>query len=715
MKKRQKIWNFTILIFLFSILFQNTSSQEKAALIMDNVAIFYPEDFNKEKHLPSFALEKEPEEIGQLPESWKTKVQFSKSLGKSIAYINTTEDTDFYGTGEVTGPLLRNGTVRKLYNLDNFRYKAYRGTRLYQSHPWVLAIRGDGTAFGVLADNTWPQEISLCDGITFKSEATPFRVIVIERNTPQEVLHVLAKLTGKMQLPPLWSLGFQQCRWSYYPDTRVKEIADTFRIKNIPCDVIWMDIHYMDEYKVFTFSPKHFPNPKETNDYLHNKGFKSVWMINPGVKNQEGYHVYDSGSEQDVWVKSNKGENYIGKVWPGDCVFPDFTQPKTAKWWSGLYNDFMATGIDGVWNDMNEPAVFNYDAKRTMPDDNIHFGGGEIKKDIHLRYHNVYGMLMISATMTGIQKANPDKRPFVLTRSNFLGGHRYAATWTGDNVSSWEHLKMSIPMSINLGLSGQPFNGPDIGGLADNATPELFGHWIALGAFYPFSRAHSPLGSNNHEPWAFGQEIEDVSRKALERRYRLLPYIYTQFYYASITGIPIMQPAFFAEINNRDLRTEDEIFLFGPDLLVIPKWADNPYLPNGNWRTVSIAGEDSKNDPYQPELKIRPGAIIPLGKVIQNTTQYTLDTLSLYISLDSLNSAQGKLYHDAGDGYEYQKGEYSLITFKAEVNNNEIVISIINEEGKLNNSIKTIEVCIITDEGVKKDYIDYSNKFKIKF
>lgn len=711
--KPQTFKKLNLFIIILLVTVTTLIAQSRTALIDKDIVMFTPENFATETHLPSFALQKEPIIIDKMPKSWKIKVDFSEAFGKSIAYINVDKNTDLYGTGEVTGPLLRNGTTRKIWNMDNYGYLRDRGQRLYQSHPWVLGVRENGTAFGVLADNTWRMEVSLGEGITFSADSNPFRVIVIERENAQEVMKALGTLTGKMPLPPLWSLGYQQCRWSYYPDTRVKEIADTLRLKKIPCDVIWMDIHYMDEYRIFTFSPETFPNPKETNDYLHKKGFKSVWMIDPGVKNEKGFSIYDTGTEKDVWVKNKDGENFVGDVWPGPCVFPDFTQPKTNKWWAGLYKDFMSKGVDGVWNDMNEPAVFGGE-DWTMPVDNIHLGGGEMKKDVHLRYHNVYGMMMVKASREGILKANPDKRPFILSRANHIGGQRYAATWTGDNLSTWEHLKESIPMSLNLSLSGQPFNGPDIGGFGGNATPELFGHWIALGAFYPFCRAHTVSGSNPHEPWAFGEEVEEASRIAMNRRYRLLPYIYTLFHEASVNGMPIMRPVFFADVKDVNLRCEDKVFLLGSDLLIIPKWADSPALPKGTWRTISLVGEDSRNDKYQPDVKIRPGSIIPVSDIIQNTTEYSLKNLDLYVSLDENGKATGTLYHDEGDGYGYKKSKYSITTFTAEQKSNNVIVKVSDKKGKFPPKTKKLTVHLITDEGVIKSEGKLSKAIKIK-
>ncbi|WP_353303896.1 TIM-barrel domain-containing protein [Sessilibacter corallicola] len=712
MKKRvfsgpNPIWHQVLILFILSYLFSSGAhSAEKAVLIRENVAMFYPDNFDAKGNLPSFALVKEPKKIGPLPKSWKTRVEFSSTFGQPTARVQVKPSTNLYGTGEVYGTLTRKGYTRSLWNTDNYTYKKDNGQRLYQSHPWVLGVREDGTAFGVFADNTWKQTLALDTAITFTSEGPAFRVLVIEGKTPQEVMTSLAELTGHMALPPLWSLGFQQSRYSYYPESRAKELADTYREKKLPIDVIWFDIHYMDKYKVFTFDSELFPDPKRMNDYLHDHKMKGVWMIDPGVGWTEGYSVFDSGTEEDVWVKDAKGKTYEGEVWPGKVAFPDYTQPKTASWWADLYTDFMAMGIDGVWNDMNEPADFSR-PDWTMPEDNVHAGGIKFEEngkalpaDSHKRYHNVYGMLMVKASLDGIKNANPEKRPFILTRSNFLGGHRYAATWTGDNDSTWEHLRASIPMSLNLGLSGQPFNGPDIGGFEGNATPELFGHWMALGAFYPFARAHTTVKSDDQEPWEFGKSIEDVSRTALERRYRLMPYLYTQFQAASVNGMPVMQPTFFADPTDGNLRSEEQTFLFGPDLLIVPQWADKPTLPKGNWRTISLVGETA-DDEYQPQVKIRDGAIVPAGEVIQSTEDYSLEKLTLFVSLDEKGKASGKLYHDAGDGYGYQNGEFVFANFTAKKKGKTVTVKIADTEGNYPLGIKTVEVKLMTEDGVK--------------
>jgi alpha-glucosidase len=692
-----KMKKYLILAFVWLISMGAISAQT-GHLVGNNVAVFYPANFDSSAHFPSFALLSEPAIVGDVPVNWQIKPRYYACGGKQCTSIELPENSDLYGTGEGVGPLRRNGLQITMWNTDNFKYTKDNGERLYQSHPWILGVRQNGTAFGILVDNTWKHTFKLNNPIEIISDGPAFRVFVIEKETPQEVVMALAKLTGTMEMPPLWALGFQQCRWSYMTGSRVREVAKTFRDKQIPCDVIWMDIDYMQNYKVFTFDSVAFANPSQLNSYLHSINFKSVWMIDPGVKKESGYFVYDQGTEGNHWVMDSTGKEYIGNVWPGPCAFPDYTRPETRAWWRTLYKDFMATGIDGVWNDMNEPAVFK-GPDGTMPENNIHRGGGGLPQGPHLRYHNVYGYLMVKASREGIMDANPNKRPFVLSRANFLGGHRYAATWTGDNNSSWEHLKLSTPMSLNLGLSGQPFNGPDIGGFAGDADAELLAHWMAVGAFYPFSRNHSMKGTVDQEPWAFGREVEQASRLALERRYMLLPYLYTLFHEAATSGMPVMQPLFFADPSDLRLRDEQEAFMWGNDLIIVPKWAEIPDLPKGRWRTISVNGENSTTDKYQPDLLIREGAIVPVGKKIQSTAEYNTDSLTLFVSLDAKNQATGQLYHDAGEGFQYKNGGYLITKFTATPKGaKSLRVKCTDIEGKLQTN-RTYKVILLTDKG----------------
>lgn len=673
---------------------------EKEVIVGDGIAKFVPKGFNLSQ-MPSFALKAEPQEKGMLPSNWQLYPIMEKKKGHASAYLDVPQGTSLYGGGEVTGPLLRNGQSIKLWNTDSGAYSVDNGKRLYQSHPWVMGVRPDGTSFGILFDTPYKAKLTTTDErINFETEGELFRIFVIDRESPQAVIKGLAELIGTMPMVPRWALGYQQCRFSYTPASRVIEVADTFRIKRIPCDVMWMDIDYMDGYRIFTFNPQTFPDPAALNRDLHIRGFHSAWMIDPGAKVDSTYFVYKSGTANDVWVKTAQGKEFNGDAWPGACAFPDFTQPKTVRWWADLYKDFLDKGVDGVWNDVNEPQISNTPTG-TMPEDNKHLGGDKIPAGPHLKYHNVYGYLMVKASREGIMKARPQNRPFILTRSNFLGGQRFAATWTGDNASWESHMTMSVPMILTLGLSGQPFSGADVGGFLFNPDANLFGRWMALGAFYPFSRGHACAGTINKEPWAFGQKVEDVSRMALERRYVLLPYYYTLLHEASETGMPIMRPVFFADPKDTLLRAEEQAFLIGENLLVVPEWAQNPALPKGIWRNLSLIPGDDK-DSYQAKLKIRGGAIIPTGKIIQNTNEKSLDPLTLLVCLDEKGEAHGTLYWDEGDNWSFKDGNYSFQHFTAiRTADNKVQVKITQKKGKYiteNNDMAIVK--IITDKGI---------------
>lgn len=808
---------------LLSILTLGVYAQQ-AWLAEEGVAVFYPADFNAVESPPSLALTRTLEKGGALPADWKMRPSFSVVTNRydsldmrgdhdriprryRAAFASELDGVDLYGTGEQLGDLRRNGTVVPVYNRDNFAYS--KGPNLYQAHPWVLGVRPDGSSFGIIADTSARGEIDLRGGrIEFDFEVLPFRVIVIKRDSPQAVLKTLGSLCGTIAMPPKWALGYHQCRYSYMNEGEARSIIDNFRNRKLPCDVIWFDIDYMDKYKVFTFDSERYPNPQRMNDYAHARNFHTVWMIDPGVKVEAGYPIYDAIRENNIYLEkpaadqmsagldvevsasSNPGDAglaiddelasgwrpdaggtewlaidlgagseilqidiqweqdvpadyrvelssdgdswsevvqrseptgpgrhcilsakqtqarhlrivceqapgqssaiydvrlngetfnpdlsavpddmYTANVWPGRCVFPDFTMQRCERVWRGFYQPFMASGIDGVWNDMNEPAIFGGNDAFTAPDEVRMAGGLEIPTGIlppgeHVLYHNVYGMLMARATRKGVMNANPGKRPFVLTRANYLGGHRYAATWTGDNVASREHMLLATPMSINMGLSGQPFVGPDLGGFAGDPSPELFAEWISVGAFYPFMRGHAAKGSCRKEPWAFGPETEAAARIALNRRYRLIDYIYTLYFKACTKGQPIMRPVFFADPDDTALRREQNAFLFGPDILVVPRWAENAALPRGDWKEFMLLGNDYDNR-FQPKMKLRPGAIVPARGVVQYAMQETEEPMTFYINLDENGEAFGQLYEDAGDGWGYRRGEFCLTSYKA--------------------------------------------------
>ncbi|KAI3859641.1 hypothetical protein MKX03_031155 [Papaver bracteatum] len=610
---------------------------------------------------------------------------FECADGQQIISIELPTGTSLYGTGEVSGQLERTGKRVFTWNTDAWGYGPGT-TSLYQSHPWVLAVLPNGEALGFLADTTQRCEIDLRKQTTIKFKALAHYPVITfgPFASPTAVLESLSRAIGTVFMPPKWSLGYHQCRYSYLSDARVLEVARTFREKKIPCDVIWMDIDYMDGFRCFTFDKERFSQPKTLVNDLHNNGFKAIWMLDPGIKHEEGYFAYDSGSVNDVWVQKADGQPFVGGVWPGPCVFPDYTQEKTRLWWGNLVKDFAANGVDGIWNDMNEPAVFDTVTK-TMPETNIHRGDAEVGgHQNHSHYHNVYGMLMARSTFEGMKLANEKKRPFVLTRAGFIGSQRYAATWTGDNLSTWEHLHMSVTMVLQLSLSGQPLSGPDIGGFGGDATPKLFGRWMGVGAMFPFCRGHSEKGTVDHEPWSFGKECEEVCRLALLRRYRFIHHIYTLFYLSHTKGIPVATPTFFADPKDPKLRSIENSFLLGPLLVHASTFRDQssdalPHvLPKGIW--LSFDFDDSHPD--LPTLYLQGGSIIPVGLPVQHVDEAkATDDLSLIVALDQYGKAEGVLYEDEGDGYEFSEGGYLLTYYAAELQSSVVTIKISKTEG----------------------------------
>ncbi|KAI3969112.1 hypothetical protein MKW92_044853, partial [Papaver armeniacum] len=473
---------------------------------------------------------------------------------------------------------------------------------------------------------------------------------------------------GTVFMPPKWSLGYHQCRFSYESDARVIEVARTFWEKRIPCDVIWMDIDYMDGFRCFTFDKERFSQPKTLVNDLHHDGFKAIWMLDPGIKHEEGFFVYDSGSENDVWVQKADGQpfvvvsGFIGEVWPGQCVFPDYTQEKTRMWWDNLVKDFVA--------------------------------------------NEVYGTLMARSTFEGMKLANDKKHPFVLTRAGFIGIQRYAATWTGDNLSNWEHLHMSVPMVLQLGLSGQPLSGPDIGGFIGNATPKIYGRWVGISSMFPFCRGHSEKGTVDHEPWSFGKECEEVCRLALLRRYRFIHHIYTLFYLSHTKGTPVAAPTFFADPKDPKLRSIENSFLLGPLLVHASTFRDQgsdalPHvLPTGIW--LSFYFDDSHPD--LPTLYLQGGSIIPVGLPVQHVEEANAtDDLTLIVALDQYGKAKGVLYEDEGDGYEFSEGGYLLTYYAAELQSSVVTIRVSKAEGSWTRPKRRLHIQFLLGEGAMVD------------
>lgn len=588
--------------------------------------------------------------------------------GNEIAVWKVMPQDEFYfGLGEKSGSLDRKGKSYANWNSDIPAYKADTDP-LYQTIPFFYGIK-KGNAYGIFFDNTYRSYFNFGkehpDQYSFGAVDGEMNYYFIYGPKPKDVLQKFNALTGTMPMPPKWSIGFQQCRWSYYPETRVREIAKNFRDRKIPCDVIYLDIHYMDAYKCFTWDNTRFPNPKQMTTDLAKDGFKIVTIVDPGIKKEEGYWVYDEGMKGNHFAKYPDGKPFVGTVWPGACVFPDFTKQDSRDWWGSLYKSLVDVGIKGFWNDMNEPSVFD-SPNKTFALEVMHDANGTPSD--HRKNHNVYGMQMARGTYEGLLKLKPNERPFVLTRAGYAGVQRYSSIWTGDNISNWDHLEMAIPMCLGLSISGQPFIGTDIGGFVGNPSGELFARWMQLGVFTPLMRAHSVIDAMNKEPWEFGPEVEAINKKSIEMRYKFLPYIYTQFYNAATDGTPLMRPLVYDYPEDGNTLWKDDLFMFGDALLVAPVIEERAtkrgvYLPAGEWydywsNEKISGGKDITVDAPLDRLPlfVKAGSIIPTQQVVQYTDQEPIDPLTLEIFPAAI--AETEWYEDDGISLDYQQGKY---------------------------------------------------------
>ncbi len=593
--------------------------------------------------------------------------------GKEVRSWRTiAPDEKFFGLGEKVGPVNKRGREWVMWNDD---YPGYddRTDPLYQSIPFYIGLR-DGNAYGIYFNNSYRTTFNMGAGnrryMSFAAEQGNLDYFFICGPEISSVVETYTELTGRTPMPPMWSLGYQQCRYSYFPDSEVLRIAKTFREKKIPADVIYLDIHYMDDYRLFTFHPERFPKPRALMNELEDMGFKVVTIIDPGIKVDDEYRVAREGLAGEHFVCYPDDEIYIGEVWPGPSYFPDFSRDETRTWWAGLLDEFYDTGIDGFWNDMNEPAVWG----KAFPQEVIFNDDGIFSNQ--KKMHNLYGFLMCRATTEGMKRLRPEERMFVLTRAGFAGIQRYSAVWTGDNVASEEHLELGIRMMLGLGLSGVPFVGMDVGGFMGTPSPELYARWMQVGALSPLFRGHTVYNSSDQEPWSFGDEVERISREAIELRYRLLPYIYSLFYEANQTGAPLWRPLFWYDTDDNrvyDWAFQHEFFV-GEKLLAAPVTRDGQYvkkvyLPRGkwlDWNTEKVYDGEQEiyvDAPlYRLPLFLREGAIIPSREPEQFTGEKPLTKLILDVFASEQLSAF-EYYEDDGKSYDYLNGSYRLTEF----------------------------------------------------
>lgn len=580
----------------------------------------------------------------------------------------------FFGCGEKSGMLNKRGQSFGFWNTDNPTH-TYANGELYVSIPFLVATR-PGAHYGIFWDNTHRTDFNLGQVADeqhywLQSAAGEIDYYFIAGNSVREIVRGYTGLTGRMKLPPRWALGYQQCRWSYMTAAEMLAVARQFRRRRIPCDVLYCDIDYMEGYRVWTWNRKRFPQPRRFIRQLRDRGFNLVTIIDPGVKHDNRYAVCRDGKRRGVFVKRADGKIYVGKVWPGPSVFPDFTNPRVRVWWGEWQREFVDLGVAGYWNDMNEPSVFDGPGN-TMPVDNRHDWEGQGAS--HARAHNVYGLTMARACHEGLRRWQPDRRPFVITRSAYAGIQRYSMVWTGDNQSLWEQFAASIPQCLNLGLSGVAFCGPDVGGFGRDCTGELLARWTQAGAFFPFFRNHTSWQTRPQEPWAFGPAIERICRRYIRLRYQLLPYLYNLFREAATDGTPIMRPLFWEFPADNVGYAVDDQFLLGPALLVAPvvkpaATARAVYLPAGSewydyWTKRKQRGGQWVGVAAPLEtmpLFVRAGTILPTIPAMDYVSQRPAPPITLDIYPG--RPTTGYLYEDDGDTFAYERGGSSLTRF----------------------------------------------------
>ncbi|GAA4271502.1 glycoside hydrolase family 31 protein [Aquimarina gracilis] len=592
----------------------------------------------------------------------------------------------YYGLGDKPMHLNLKGKRIENWATDQYAFGKDQDP-LYKSVPFYIGMYEE-RAYGIFFDNTFRTFFDFCNErrnvTSFWAQGGEMNYYFFYGPNMQDVITRYTDLTGKPELPPLWALGYHQCKWSYYPESKVKEITGKFRELQIPCDAIYLDIDYMEGFRCFTWSKEYFPDPKRMVAELAEDGYKTVVIIDPGIKIDDQYWVYKEAMDKDYFCKRADGPYMRGKVWPGECYFPDFTNPEVREWWSGLFQEIIdEIGVKGVWNDMNEPAVMEVPGK-TFPDDVRHNYDGNPCS--HRKAHNIYGTQMARATYEGVKRFAYPKRPFIITRSAYSGAQRYTSSWTGDNVATWEHLWIANIQAQRMSMSGMSFTGSDIGGFAEHPTGELYARWIQLGVFHPFCRTHSSGDHGNQEPWTFGDEVVDVTRKFVELRYQLLPYLYTMFWEYAEEGIPMLKPLVLYDQLDPQTHYRTDEFIFGNQILVCPVQEPNAkgrrmYIPRGNWynywtREYVKGGMEQWVDADLDiiPLFVKEGAIIPKYPVQQYVGEKKIEELKLEVYYKQGNKEVSKVFEDAQDGYDYMKGRYSLRSFSFTGKENEVII-----------------------------------------
>lgn len=643
-----------------------------------------------------------------------TKTLFDPKAGPFVSAAKRLGfDEHFYGLGEKAARLDKRRGFFTNWNSDTPGYTEGKDP-IYQTIPFYIGLER-GAAYAIFFDNSYKSYFdfgkSSQQWAAFGAEGGEMNYYFFHGPEIKKILGRYADLTGHSPLPPLWALGNQQSRWSYYPDTMAEEVVRQYRQRDLPLDVLHLDIDYMQGYRVFTFDPQRFPNPKDFTERLHRQGVKVVAIVDPGVKYQppsqgtanqpasqnpalmpqdKNYYVFNQGVEKNYFQRRTSGELFIPRVWPGESVFVDYTLPDARRWWGDLHRAYTENGVAGIWTDMNEPSDFVDQTGKNQLDVVSHDEG---ERSTHAKNRNTFALLMARATYEGLERLEPDKRPYVITRAAYAGYQRYSTMWTGDTNSTWDALALSLPMFQSIGLSGQPFVGSDVGGFIGRSSGELLTRSYQVSFLAPFCRNHKVIDGYDNEPWRYGKYYEDIIRKYLKLRYRLLPFLYTTLEEAHRTGVPLFRPLVLNYQDDESVLNLDDQFMVGRDLLVAPVLKPDltqrlVYLPKGTWYDYwtgkkYVGGTMIRADAPLDivPMYVRGGAIIPMGPEMRHTGEKPLDPLTFMIYPDERGDASTTLYEDDGSSPAYKQGVFRRTNIVVSTVNGTVQISVGPREG----------------------------------
>lgn len=609
-------------------------------------------------------------------------MKFDPKSGAVAAVKTLGFEEHFYGLGEKAGHLDKRHDYVQMWSTDHYGYN-WGSDPIYQSVPFYIGLLMDdktdpsgwhGSAYGIFYDNSYRTHFDMSssdpENVIFKADGGEMNYYFFYGPSMKKVVSRYTELTGRMPLPPKWALGNQQCRWSYANEQQIKDIVLRYEKEKIPLEAVQLDIHYMDGYRNFTWDRQRFPDPKKLTSWLGERGVKAVAIIDAGVKYEPGgkYDVYNEGVAKGFFLKKSNSQLYVGKVWPGESVFVDYTMPEASKWWGDQHAKLLDDGIAGIWNDMNEPADFeSRDGDKWK--EVVNYDQGNYSK--HDKMRNLFAMLECKATYEGLQRLRPKERPYVITRSGYAGIQRYATMWTGDSNSTWSSLALCLPMFANLGLSGESFVGADCGGFSGRADGELLTRWYQVAFLTPFLRNHHEANGYDQEPWRFGTKYEDIIRKYVQLRYQLMPYLYTVLSESHDTGIPWYRPLILENQNDYNVLNIEDEFLVGSSILCAPVVkegvvARDVYLPDGEWYDF-YSGEKFKGKQYisvkapvnTVPLFIKAGSVLPIASVaVEHLSQLDKTPVNYLVYPDKDGRAAGELYQDDGATPAYLQGAF---------------------------------------------------------